>query len=193
MIKKIFITGLAAIIPLAITVYVIGGLFYFADNILGKYINEVLYQNIGYTIPGLGIVIAILIVFLLGAIIHISRMRFFRWVEGLFFKIPLVNKVYFPIKKVVDFLFFPPAKSFKRAVLIQYPREGIYSLGFLTNEDSITFKEKGNKKFYNVFMPSSPYPLTGFTVIAEEKDIIFLDMDVDKAIKFTISGGLLNP
>jgi len=193
MIKRIFITGLAAIIPLAITIYVIGGLFYFADSILGKYINESLYQYVGYTIPGLGIVIAILIVFLLGIIIHISRMRFFRWIEGLFLRIPLVNKVYSPVKKVVDFLFFPPTKSFKRAVLVQYPREGIYSLGFLTNESSMAFKDKGDKKLHNVFMPSSPYPLTGFTVIVEEKDIIFLDMDVDKAIKFTISGGLLNP
>lgn len=197
MLKRIFITGLTAIIPLMITIYVVIGLFHFADGFLGKPFNKFLSQYIGYKIPGLGIVIAILIIFLLGVFIHLSRMRFFRWfskwVGKLFFRIPLVNKIYFPIKRIVDFLFFPSRKDFKSAVLVEYPRKGIYSLGFLTNENTLQFKEKGEKKFYNVFIPSSPSPITGFTIVVEEKDLAFLDISVEKAIKLIVSGGLLNP
>jgi len=193
MIKRIFITGLTAIIPLLITVYVIGGLFYFADGILGKTINSYLYQYVGYEIPGLGIVIVILIIFILGILIHLSSMRLFRWVEEVFFRLPLVNKIYFPIKRIVDFLFFPRRKNFRNVVLVEYPRKGVYSIGFLTNENTIQFEEKKNKKLHNVFIPSSPSPLTGFTIIVEEKDVIFLDMRADDAIKLIISGGLLTP
>ena len=193
MLKKIFITGLTAVIPLAITIYVIGGLFYFADSVVGKYINSFLNQYIGYKIPGLGFLIVILLIFFLGAILRLTRLKIFHWIEGLFFRIPLVNKIYFPIKRIVDFLFFPPRKDFRNVVLVEYPRKGVYSLGFLTNNNTIIFKEKGDKKFSNVFMPSSPSPLTGFIIIVEEKDLISLDIGVEEAIKLIVSGGLINP
>ncbi|MCK5491804.1 MAG: DUF502 domain-containing protein, partial [Candidatus Omnitrophica bacterium] len=108
MIKKIFVTGLTAIIPLVLTCYLIAGLFHFADGILGKFINKFLSKYIGYQIPGLGILIAVLIIFFVGALIRISRMKVHKWMEGVFFRIPLVNKIYLPIRKIVDFLFFPP-------------------------------------------------------------------------------------
>ena len=193
MLKKVFITGLAAIIPLAITIYVISGLFYFADGVIGKHINRFLDQYIGYRIPGLGFLIVILFIFFLGVALNLTRMKIFRWVERLFFRIPLVNKIYFPIKRIVDFLFFPPHKDFRNAVLVEYPRKGIYSLGFLTNKNTIGFKERGEKKFCNVFMPSSPSPLTGFIIIVEDKDLISLDIGVEEAIKLIVSGGLINP
>lgn len=197
MLKKIFITGLTVLIPLVITIYVIVGLFYFADGILGQRINQYIYDNIGYQIPGIGILIIILLIFALGILIHLSKIKFFHWIGkatlGLFFKIPLVNKIYLPVKRIVDFLFFPPQKNFKSAVLVEYPRKGIYSLGFLTSDSSKEFQKKVNKKLCNVFMPSSPSPLTGFTIIVEEKDLIFLNIGIDEAIKLIISGGLLNP
>ncbi len=197
MFKKIFISGLAAIIPLVITIYVIIGLFHFADSILGDYINSFLRDYLGYEIPGLGIVIAILIVFLLGVLVHISRLRFFRWfthwIEGLFFKIPLVNKIYFPVRRIVDFLFFSTRKNFKSAVLVEYPRKGIYSIGFVTAFDSLKFEKRGQKRFYNIFVPSSPSPLTGFTIIVPQEEVIVLDIAVDEAINLLVSGGLLNP
>jgi uncharacterized membrane protein len=193
MLKRIFITGLATLIPIVITVYVIIGLFTFADGILGRFINKFLERYIGTKIPGLGVIITFIIVFIVGLLVHLSRMRLFKFIERMIFRIPLVNKIYFPIKKIVDFLFFPPKKSFKSAVLIEYPRKGIYSLGFITNESSAKFQRKIEKKLYNVFIPSSPSPLTGFTIIVKEEDIIYLDMGVDEAIKLVISGGLLNP
>ncbi|MBU1112406.1 MAG: DUF502 domain-containing protein [Candidatus Omnitrophica bacterium] len=197
MIKRIFITGLTATVALTITGYVIVGLFYFADGFLGKPINAFVYKYLGQTIPGLGIVIGILIIFILGLLIQISRMRFFRWAyhwaANLFLKIPLVSKIYFPVKRIVDFLFFPPKKDFKSAVLVEYPRKGLYSLGFITNENNIEFSGRGKSKLYNVFIPSSPSPLTGFTIIVEEREVNFLNVSVEEALRLVVSGGLLNP
>ena len=193
MLKRIFITGLTAVIPLVITIYVISGLFYFADGIAGKHINKFCEQYIGYKIPGLGILIVILLIFFLGMILRFSQIKAFKWIERVFFRIPLVNKIYFPIKRIVDFLFFPPGKDFHNVVLVEYPRRGIYSLGFLTNKNTIEFKGRGEKKLCNVFMPSSPSPITGFIIIAEEKDLTFLDIGVEEAIRLIVSGGLINP
>ena len=195
MFKKIFIAGLTAIIPLTITIYVIGVLFHFADSILGRYINTYLQDTIGFTIPGLGIILAILIIFLLGVIVHLSQMRFFKWffkwLEDVFFSFPLVKKIYLPIQKISNFLFSSGKKEFKSAVLVEYPRKGIYSIGFITNESEPEFCQKTGKKLYNIFMSSSPSPLTGFTIIVEESEVIFLEMGVDEALQIVISGGLL--
>ena len=197
MLRRIFFTGLAAVIPIFLTVYVVVGLFYFIDGFLGKPLNRVLEQYVGYEIPGLGFVIAVLLIFALGILVHLSRIKFFRWffhlAEKLFFKIPLVDKIYFPIKTIADFLFFPAKKNFKSAVMVEYPRKGVHSLGFLTNENSLDFKDKDSKKFYSIFIPSSPSPITGFMIIVEEKDITFLELSVEKALRMVVSGGLINP
>jgi uncharacterized membrane protein len=195
--KRVFISGLTLLIPLAITIYVLVGLFKFADGILGKYINQILYERIDFVIPGLGILLFILIVFLLGVVVEISRMRFFGWftasLERMFFSIPLVKKIYSPVRQIVTFLFFPRRKTFKNTVLIEYPRKGVFVIGFMTNENTIEFPQKRNKKYYSVFIPSSPSPITGFTIIVEESEVVFLDIAVDEAIKLIVSGGLLNP
>lgn len=193
MFKRIFLTGLAAIIPVVLTGYVIIGLFMFADGILGNLINSLLEKYVGSTIPGLGIVLSILIILIVGLIFRLSRLRLLKWFEAMFMKIPLVNKIYLPIKKVVDFMLYPPQQTFRQPVLIEYPRRGVYSMGFLTNKSSAYFKERVEKKLYNVFIPSSPSPLTGFTVMVSEEDLIFLNIKVDEALKLIVSGGLLNP
>jgi len=197
LVKRLFISGLTVIIPLAITIYVLVALFHFVDNILGRFINSILFRYWGYRIPGLGIVCFIIIVFILGLLVEISRIKIFRWfaakLERFFFSIPLVEKIYSPIRQVVSFLFFSPSATFKKTVLVEYPRKGLYSLGFITNDSTITFPNKGDKKYYNVFIASTPSPLTGFVIIAEEHDVIFLNVPVDEAIKLIISGGLLNP
>ncbi len=197
MLKRIFISGLTVLIPLVITIYVIAALFKFADGIVGKSVNHFLEVYFNYRIPGIGIVIAILIVFLVGILVEISRMRLFRWfarwLERLLFNIPLVNKIYPPVRQMVDFLFFPRRKNFKSSVLIEFPRKGVYSLGFITNDNEFEFSGKKGRKLYNIFIPSTPSPVTGWTIIADESELIFLDINVDEALRFIVSGGLLNP
>lgn len=189
MLKKIFITGLAASVPIIITLYVVIGLFTFADSILGNFINNYMFKYFGYKIPGLGLIISLFIIFLLGFFVHISSLRLHRWVERMFFKFPLVNKIYVPIKKIVDFLFFPPQKSFRAVVVVEYPRQGLYSLGFVTTKSSYFSDQEGT--YFYVFIPSTPSPLTGFTIIVKEKDLRFLNIGIEEAIKIIVSGGLL--
>ena len=192
--KRIFATGLAVVIPILVTVYVLVALFTFADGIMGKVINKYLEEYLGYTIPGIGIILFLLLIFLIGLLIRVSRMRLRRYVEGVFFRVPVVNKIYAPVKKIFDFLFFPDIeKKFKSTVLVEYPRKGVYSIGFLTNESFSAIKEKTGKKMVNVYFPFTPSPITGYTVIVPEEDVTFLDISVEQAMKMVISGGLINP
>ncbi|MCM8786631.1 MAG: DUF502 domain-containing protein [Candidatus Omnitrophica bacterium] len=193
MLKKIFITGLTAIIPIVITIYVIIGVFSFADGILGKIINRFFEKQVGFKIPGLGILLSILIIFIVGVTIRLTRMRFYRFIENLFLKIPLVKKIYFPVRQIVDFLFFPPQKKFSAVVLVEYPRKGLYCIGFITKENVKLPNEKFSKKMYCVFLPSTPSPLTGLTIFVSEEDVVFLEISIEDAIKLIISGGLLSP
>ncbi len=190
--KRIFITGLAALIPIVLTIYVVVSLFTFADGFVGPTINKYLSQYLGRTIPGMGIIISILIIFLTGLIFHISRMRLRKWMERVFRNLPLVNKIYMPIKTIVDFLFHPPRKGFKDTVLVQYPRKGLYSVGFITSESTLPIEIEG-KKLFHVYIPSSPSPLTGFTIIVPEEEIIHVKISVEQAMRMVVSGGLINP
>jgi len=191
--RKLFFLGLITITPIVLTVYVIIGIFKFADGFLGRYINYYLNYYFGYSFPGLGIFITFFLILFVGVLVRISKMRLLKGIEILFSRLPLVNRIYFPIKKILEFLFLNSEKKFKEAVLVEYPRNGIYSLGFITNRTDKYFEKRLNKAFYNVFIPSSPSPLTGFTIIVPEEEIIFLDISIEKAISLVVSGGLLNP
>lgn len=191
--RRLFFLGLMAIVPVVLTIYVIIGIFEFADNFLGKFINRYLKTYFGYTFPGLSIVITFLLILFVGVLVRISRMRLLKAIETFFSKLPLVSKIYFPIKKILEFLFLNSEKKFKEAVLVEYPRKGIYSLGFITNRADKNFERRLNKNFYNIFIPSSPSPLTGFMIVVPEEEIIFLNISIEEAISLIVSGGLLNP
>jgi len=191
--RRLLFLGLMAIVPVVLTIYVIIGIFEFADNFLGKFINRYLATYFGYTFPGLSIIITFLLILFVGMLVRISRMRLLKAIEAFFSKLPLASKIYFPIKKIVEFLFLNSEKKFKEAILVEYPRKGVYSLGFITNRADKNFEKRLNKNFYNVFIPSSPSPLTGFMIVVPEEEIIFLNISIEEAISLIVSGGLLNP
>lgn len=193
MLRRIFITGFVALIPIIITVYVLVGLFRFADGILGKFINTYCSLYFGCRIPGLGIILSLCIIFLVGLILSLSRMRLFNFFERLFIKIPLTKGIYFPVKRIVNFLFLKQPERFRGVALVEYPRKGIYSIGFVTNESPFHLAKTAGKNLYNIFIPSSPSPLTGFTIIVPEEEIMFLDMTMEDATKIIVSGGMFNP
>lgn len=192
MLKRLFFTGLTVLIPIVITIYVMVGLFQFADGILGKYINHYAYLHFGYTVPGLGLIFSILIIFLVGIFGSFLRLRLFKNLERTVLKFPLVGKIYNPIKRIVNFLFYQERPSFKKVALIQYPRKGVYSIGFVTNESSEQINSKTGKKMLNIFIPSSPSPITGFTLIVPEEEVIFIDMSMEEAMRMLVSGGMVD-
>ena len=108
-------------------------------------------------------------------------------------KFPLVRHVYPAVKQITAFLFASQQQAFKKVVLVEYPRRGIWSIGFITNESFQEVKQKTKQDLLNIFIPSSPGPLTGFFTLIPRKEVILLDIAVEDAIKLLVSGGLLNP
>lgn len=192
--KKYFISGLVIFLPIALTVYIFVLAINFADGLLGKYLKPYFADHFGFYFSGISIMIGIYLITVIGFFAtNFFGRRIYEYFEKLFIKLPFFKQVYPAIKEMAVFLFSrDQLKSFRQVVIVEYPRKGIYSFGFLTNETSANICEKTNKKLCNVFIPSSPGPLTGFTVMMAEKDIIYTQISIESAFKFIVSGGVVN-
>jgi len=186
--KRTFITGFLVLVPLVVSIYVVIAVFNFADNFLGA-----ILKKIGFYFPGLGILISIVIIFLVGIIGIVFKGKVFRILEEIVSKIPLMRQIYSPTKQIVNFLISKEKPTFKKVVLLEYPRKGIWSVGFVTNETSNIINKNVNKKLINVFLPSTPSPLTGVFLLIPEDELVYLDISVEEALKMIVSGGVLNP
>ncbi|MDP2938557.1 MAG: DUF502 domain-containing protein [Candidatus Omnitrophota bacterium] len=192
--QKYFFAGLAILLPFVITLYILAYIFRFFDNILGRFLNSYFKKQLGFYIPGIGIVLFILIILLFGFITtHFLKKRFQAFFENWFLKLPFIKLVYPSIKQIVNFLISKEKPEFQKVVLVEYPRRGVYSLGFVTNESMKIIQEKTGQEFLNVLIPSSPSPFTGFVIMAAKNELIFLDITVEDACKFIISDGVVNP
>lgn len=193
-IRRYFLTGSLIVLPVVITIFLFLWLFRFLDGILGRYINIFLMNNFGYTIPGLGIIFAIILIFSVGFLAtHLISKSVLSFFEKWFFKFPIIKQIYPAAKQIVFFLFTDRKISFRKTVLIEYPRKGIYTLGFMTNEGFKYFNEKINRELVNIFIPSTPGPFTGYFIMVPKEDVIVVDISVEDALKLLISGGVLNP
>ncbi len=193
--KRYFFTGLAIILPVLITIYLFVSLFLFFDNILGRYISSFTIAYLGYRIPGLGLLVFVLLIFLTGlfATNFIGR-KLFLYLERLWFKFPIVKKIYPAAKEVTKFLFSQGVQGqFQKVVLIEYPSKGIYSIGFLTNgrPDKEILDKVGDAGLVGVLVPSVPNPVTGFLVYVPVQGVRYLDISVEEAVKIIVSGGVL--
>ncbi len=193
-VKKYFIAGILVLLPLLLTVYILINLFQFADGILGKYINIYLAENLGFYIPGLGLIIFLVIIFLVGFLTtRFLGRKLYLILDKALRHFPLIRLIYPSIKQITEFLFTYQGRAFKKVVLVEYPRPGIWSIGFITNEGFREAKEKTQQDLLNIFIPSSPGPLTGFFILIPRQEVIFLDIPIEETIKLIVSGGLLNP
>jgi len=188
--KRYLLTGLIVLLPVVLTAYVFITIFRFADGILGRFIEGL----IGFYIPGIGLILSLVIVLLIGFLttVLLGR-RIFIVIENIFLRFPLVRQIYPSAKQIINFIFSKDRPRFRKVVLIEYPRKGIWSIGFITNETPQKIKTKTGEDLLNVFIPSSPGPITGYIMFVPKKDIIFLDMTVEDGLKLIISGGVVNP
>lgn len=194
LLRRYFITGLIFLLPLIVTIYILVIIFKFADGLLGKYINNYLLDTLGYTIPGLGLLLTILLILLAGVFAaNFIGKKIIPWLERAWTKLPLVRQIYFPAKQLVNFIFSKDKLAFKKVVMIEYPRQGLYSIGFITNEAFEEVKQKTGKDLVTVLIASTPSPFTGYFVLVPKEEAIFLDISVEDGIKLIISGGVLNP
>jgi len=192
--KRYFFTGLALIMPVVVTLYVLVALFRFVDNILGRFINFYLQETLGFYIPGLGLILFFFIILITGFLaVHFFGRNVFPALERWFSRLPFIRQVYPSVKKIFNFIFAQDRVIFKKVVMIEYPRHGLYSLGFVVNEGLKQLQQVTGEEMVNVFIPSTPSPLTGYFVIIPRKDIVFLDITVEEGLRMVISGGVVNP
>lgn len=192
--RKNFITGLVVLLPLIITLYLLGLFINWADQILGVPLSLIFLG--GRRIPGLGLLISFIIIVFVGNFASVMFFKnIYRWLEEkLLFRIPLVKNIYSSAKQINDILFLQKyTGTFRRVCAVEYPRQGLYSIGFVTNASFPEVQKKIGQKLLNVFVPSTPTPATGFLILVPEDDVILLDLTLEEAIKLVVSGGVLSP
>lgn len=193
-ISRHFITGFVAVVPVVLTVYVLFTLFHFLDNILGRFVNVYLERTVGFYIPGIGIVLFFIAIFLIGFLANrFIGQKIFPRIERWFVSLPLISKIYPTLKQIVRFILAQKEFGFKKVVLVEYPSKGIWSLGFMTNESFPRVQAVTGKEMASVFMPSAPGPLTGYVIFIPKEELRFVDIPVAEAIKIIISGGVFKP
>ncbi len=193
--RPYFLTGLLIVVPLLVSVYLFVSLFTFFDNILGRYINGWAVGYFGVRVPGLGILLFVIVIFATGffATNFLGR-RLVAYVERLWKRFPVAGKIYTAAQQVTRFLFGSSmtAGQPRKVVLVEYPRKGVYTIGFATKEADPHVCEKSGRELINILIPSVPSPLTGFLVLVPREEIIFLDIGVEEAMKIIVSGGVLD-
>ena len=195
LIKRYFITGLLIWVPLAITAWVLLLIAASADRVLLLLPDSVQPGRVlGWNVPGAGIVVTLLIVFVTGLLAaNFIGQRLFGWWEKLLARIPVVSSIYNSVKQVSDTLFSSSGNAFRKALLIQYPREGSWTIAFLTGKPGGDVSNHLKGDFVSVYVPTTPNPTSGFFLILAKSDVIELDMAVDEALKYIISMGVVAP
>ncbi len=193
--RKYFITGLLILVPLAITLWVLNLIISTMDQSL-LLLPETWRPRhwLGYNIPGLGAILTLLIVFLTGLAARnfIGRRLVLLW-EGLLTRIPVVKSIYSSVKQVSDTLFSSSGNAFRKAVLIQYPRQGSWTIAFLTGAPGGEVKNHLAGDYISVYVPTTPNPTSGFFLMLPRAESIELDMSVDEALKYIVSMGVVAP
>lgn len=194
--KSYFITGLLVLTPLVLTIFIIWRLFLAIDGLLRGVIKHVLLDRFGVpnTIYGLGFISVILLILLTGMIArnYVGR-KVIKLGEDVMTRLPLVNRIYLAIQQIGNAFFAEKREVFKKAVLIEYPRKGIYSIGFFTQDTRGEVQERLNQDVVSVFLPTTPNPTSGFLLFVPKANVTELDMTIEEALKLVISGGAIVP
>ena len=184
-IKRHLIAGLLAIVPIALTFWILRFLFRFLDSFTAP-----ILRNIGIEIPGLGIILTLLFIFILGLFItNVLGKTIFNWGEKILTKLPLVNTIYNAVKQITNAFSGKSMKNFKQVIFIQYPRKGLWTMCFVTNQS----KNESGDEFYHVFVPTTPNPTSGVFIVIPQKDAVHPDISVEEGLKSIISGGIIDP
>tara|TARA_Y100001960_G_C14663535_1_gene822134 strand:+ start:591 stop:1196 length:606 start_codon:yes stop_codon:yes gene_type:complete len=195
-IRSWFITGILVLTPIILTVYVAWAFITFVDNLVVP-IVPIDYRPSNYlpfSIPGLGLIIVFTFTTLVGSLATglFGRTLIRIW-ENILNRMPVVRSVYSAIKQILETVMAAQSDAFRQAVLVQYPRKDIWAIGFVTGSTKGEVGKYVSKKMINVFMPTTPNPTSGFLLFFPEKDLIYLKMSVEDALKLVVSGGMVIP
>lgn len=194
-IRRYFITGLLIWVPLVITLWVLNLLVSTLDQILQLLPPEFRTENwLGMHVPGFGVAMTVLVVFVTGVLAaNIIGQRLVTFWESLLARIPVVNSIYNGVKQVSDTLFAPGGQAFRKALLVQWPREGMWTIAFLTGVPGGDVVSHLKGDYLSIYVPTTPNPTGGYFVMVPRSDVVELDMTVDEALKYIISMGVVAP
>ncbi len=189
-IRRYFLTGLLAIIPIWGTYLVLKTLLETLDGFVGGTLREYL----PHYIPGLGIIVLLLLIFAVGLLTaNYLGQRLVAWGEEIMEHLPIVRSIYSTIKSMVNMVSTSGKENFRRVVLIEFPRKGQYSLAFVTGMTQGEVQQLTHEKVLNVYVPTTPNPTSGYLLFVPESEIIPVSMTVEDGMKMIISGGLYTP
>lgn len=186
-----FLRGLITLLPLLVTIWLLWFMFSFFDGILGNFIGLIL----GHPVPGVGLATIFILIFVAGYLAtHILGVKLFQFGEEVISRIPIVKNIYSSAKQINDVFFVQKtADAYRKACLVEYPRKGIWSVGFVTSDAAAEIEAKVKEKMINVFIANTPTPATGFLIMVPAREVVLLDMRIEDAFKYVISGGVLKP
>jgi uncharacterized membrane protein len=186
--KEKFFAGMFIMIPLGITIFILKFLFSFADGILGTYLDDV-FTAITHRethFPGLGMLTGAVVIYLAGLLAtNVMGTHLLKWGDELLSRIPLVKSIYTSSKQLTQ-VFKEGKTSYRRAVFVEWPRQGVRAVGFVTAE-----MERAGEKLVVVYVPTMPNPTSGFALFFREDEVLESGMTVEEAVKFVVSGGVM--
>lgn len=188
--KKIFTTGLLTLLPLGVTVYV----FYLIFNVLDSLLGGIFVYYLGFRVPGIGFAAGIVLIFMVGLVAsNLIGRKLLAYGDLIFRNLPLARSIYSSAKQIIDAFTVQGKNAFQQVVLLEYPRPGLYVLGFITGESRGEIQEKTREEVLNIFIPTTPNPTSGMLILAPRKEVLELEMSVEDAMKVIVSGGLVSP
>ena len=192
--RRYFFAGLLVLLPLVITIWFLGWIVGLMDGLF-DFLPSSLHPNsyLPIAIPGLGALLTLTLILLLGflATSVVTRRILTLW-DYFLSRIPIFRGVYTSVQKLVESI-FSQEQSGRQVVLIEYPRKGIYTVGFATGLAGGELEKRGEERLVNVFVPTTPNPTAGFYLLVPEKEVKFLEMTPEEAFKLIISGGMIKP
>ena len=194
--RRHFLAGILVTSPILITVYVTWLIVTFIDaQVAGLLPNSLDFtKQLPHQIPGLGLIISIVVITFIGAITpgFIGR-TLLKVGERILDNTPVVRSIYGAIKQIMETVMSTNSESFREVVLVEYPRKGIWVIGFVTGETKGEVQSLNKETLINVFIPTTPNPTSGFLLFLPKKDLIYMKMKVEDAVKMVISGGIVTP
>lgn len=193
--KKYFITGLLVLVPVVITFWVLSSLIQTMDQSLLLLPEQWRPQQLfGFSMVGLGAILTVVIVFVTGLIAtNIFGQQLILIWEAMLSRVPVVKSIYASVKQVSDTIFSDSGNAFRKALLVEFPRKGAWTIAFLTGEPGGDVSNHLQGDYVSVYVPTTPNPTGGYFLMIERKEVIELDMSVDQALKYIISMGTVVP
>jgi uncharacterized membrane protein len=185
--KNYFLSGLLVFVPLVITILVLKTIFTFLDSLFLPYLKP----YFGYWVPGIGILLILIIIYFTGILAtnYIGR-KFFQLGENLMLNIPIVKSIYGSVKQILETFSHNEKQASKKVVMVEYPKEGIWSIGLVNGE---TIHPQTRQEMYNILIIAAINPASGFLIIVPKENTIILDITVEDAMKWIVSGGIITP